>query len=118
MMHRILEENGFATNKSIKKVFPKQENIILILDDQFEILKESKESGDNFISIYPYNFFKEIPRPYRWLPANPSVRQLTFRPNLLPYKFINQLGPPNGEKTKKEKYLKYEYGNVLFCITN
>lgn len=94
MMHRILDENGFATNKSIKKVFPTQENMILILDDHIEVWKESKESGDNFICIYPYKFFTEKD------------------------KFMNQLGAPNGEKTNKEKYLKYDYDNVLFCITN
>jgi hypothetical protein len=93
-MHRILDENGFATNKSIKKIFPTQENMILILDDHIEVWKESKESGDNFICIYPYKFFTEKD------------------------KFINQLGAPIGEKTNKEKFLKYEYDNVLFCITN
>ena len=94
MMHRILDENGFATNKSIKNVFPTQENMILILDDHIEVWKESKESGDNFICIYPYKFFTEKD------------------------KFINQSGAFNGEKTNKEKYLKYDYDNVLFCITN
>ena len=94
MMHRILDENGFATNKSIKKIFPTQENMILILDDHIEVWKESKESGDNFICIYPYKFFTEKD------------------------KFINQSGAFNGEKTNKEKYLKYDYDNVLFCITN
>ena len=94
MMHRILDENGFATNKSIKNVFPTQENMILILDDHIEVWKESKESGDNFICIYPYKFFTEKD------------------------KFINQSGAFNGEKTNKEKFLKYDYDNVLFCITN
>ena len=94
MMHRILDENGFATNKSIKNVFPTQENMILILDDHIEVWKESKESGDNFICIYPYKFFTEKE------------------------KFINQLPAPNDEKTIKEKFLKYDYDNVLFCITN
>ena len=94
MMHRILDENGFATNKSIKKVFPTQENMIIILDDHIEVWKESKDSGENFISIYPYKFFTERD------------------------KFINPLGAPNIEKIPKEKYLKYDYDNVLFCITN
>jgi len=94
MMHRILDENGFATNKSIKKVFPTQENMILILDDHIEVWKESRESGDNFICIYPYKFFTEKD------------------------KFINPLGAQNGEKSNKEKFLKYDYYNVLFCITN
>lgn len=91
MMYRVLDENGFAKNKSIKNVFPTQENMILIIDDHIEVWKES---GDNFICIYPYKFFTE-------------KEKTTY-----------ELVPFNGKNIIKEKFLKYEYDNVLFCITN
>ena len=56
MMYRILDENGSAKIKSIKNIFPTQENMILIIDDHIDVWKES---GDNFICIYPYKFFSE-----------------------------------------------------------
>ena len=111
MLYRVLDENGFAKNKSIKNVFPTQENMILIIDDHIEVwqesqepqdtknsgeqdIKKTKKSGDNFICIFPYKFFCEKE------------------------KIAYELGPFNGKNIIKDKFLKYEYDNVLFCITN
>ena len=84
MMYRILDENGYAKHKSIKNVFPTQEKMVLIIDDHIEVWKES---GDNFICIYPYKFFVEKVEKER----NINI---------------------------KDKFSKFEYDNVLFCITN
>ena len=88
MMYRILDENGLAKIKSIKNVFPTQENMILIIDDIIEVWNEK----DNLIQIYPYKFFSEKEK---------NIDEII-----------------NGKNTNKEKFLKYEYDNVLFCITN
>ena len=94
MIPRKLNENGFAQNKSIKNVFPTQEKMILIIDDNKDVWKES---GNNFIYIYPYRFFSE---------KDKATNKLMF---------INN----NFEKIyTKELYLKVECDNVLFCITN
>ena len=85
MMYRELDDDGFAKCKSIKNVFPTMENMILILDDHIEVWKES---GENFICIYPYKFFNEK-----------EINNMHFQ-------------------IPKEKYLKYEYDNVLYCIVN
>ena len=93
MIPRVLDENGFAENKSIKNVFPTQEKMILIIDDNMEVWKES---GNNFIGIYPYRFFSE-----REKITNKLI-------------FIN-----NFEKNyTKDSFYKIEHDNVLFCITN
>ena len=84
MMCRVLDENGYAKHKSIKNVFPTQEKMVLIIDDHIEVWKES---GDNFICIYPYKFF---------------VEKIEKEKNL----------------NIKEKFTKFEFDNVLFCITN
>ena len=93
MIPRILDENGVPKNKSLKNVFPTQEKMILIIDDNIDVWKES---GDNFICIYPYRFFSEKDR---------NKNELFFF---------------NGfeKKPTKEPFLKIEYDNVLFCITN
>ena len=93
MIPRKIDENGFAQNKSIKNVFPTQEKMVLIIDDNIDVWKES---GNNFICIYPYRFFSEKD------------------------KITNELFFFNGfdKKSTKELYLKVEYDNVLFCITN
>ena len=93
MIPRKMDENGFAQNKSIKNVFPTQEKMVLIIDDNIDVWKES---GNNFICIYPYRFFSEKD------------------------KITNELFFFNGfdKKSTKELYLKVEYDNVLFCITN
>ena len=93
MIPRKIDENGFAQNKSIKNVFPTQEKMVLIIDDNIDVWKES---GNNFICIYPYRFFSEKD------------------------KITNELFFFNGfdKKITKELFLKVEYDNVLFCITN
>ena len=93
MIPRKIDENGFAQNKSIKNVFPTQEKMVLIIDDNIDVWKES---GNNFICIYPYRFFSEKD------------------------KITNELFFFNGfdKKSTKELFLKVEYDNVLFCITN
>ena len=93
MIPRKMDENGFAQNKSIKNVFPTQEKMVLIIDDNIDVWKES---GNNFICIYPYRFFSEKD------------------------KITNELFFFNGfdKKSTKELFLKVEYDNVLFCITN
>ena len=93
MMPRILDENGIPKNKSLKNVFPTQEKMILIIDDNIDVWKES---GDNFICIYHYRFFSE---------RDKNKNELFFF---------------NGfeKKPTKEPFLKIEYDNVLFCITN
>ena len=94
MIPRSLNEDGFAENKSIKNVFPTQEKMILIIDDNKDVWKES---GNNFIYIYPYRFFSE---------RDKSTDKLMF---------INN----NFEKIfTKESFYKIECDNVLFCITN
>ena len=94
MMPRSLNEEGFAENKSIKNVFPTQDKMILIIDDNKDVWKES---GNNFIYIYPYRFFSE---------RDKSTNKLIF---------INN----NFEKIyTKEPFYKIECDNVLFCITN
>ena len=94
MIPRTLNEDGFAENKSIKNVFPTQEKMILIIDDNKDVWKES---GNNFIYIYPYRFFSE---------RDKSTDKLMF---------INN----NFEKIfTKESFYKIECDNVLFCITN
>ena len=90
MMYRILDENGFAKIKSIKNVFPTQENMILIIDDIIEVWNEK----DHLIQIYPYKFFSEKE------------------------KATDEISPINGKNIMKEKFLRNEYDNVLFCITN
>ena len=93
MMTRITDDKGFARNKSIKSVFPTQEKMVLIIDDNVDVWKES---GNNFICIYPYRFFSEKEK---------DSDELIF---------LNGL-----EKTyTKESFLKTEYDKVLFCITN
>ena len=93
MIPRIYDENGIPKNKSLKNVFPTQEKMVLVIDDNIEIWKES---GDNFICIYPYRFFSEKEK---------STNELFFF---------------NGfeRKATKESFLKIEFDNVLFCITN
>ena len=91
MMYRVLDENGYAKSKSIKNVFPTQEKMVLIIDDLIEVWKENE---DNLICIYPYKFFTEKE------------------------KIINEMAPSNKNNIKKEKYLNYEYDNVLYYITN
>ena len=94
MIPRTLNEDGFAQNKSIKNVFPTQEKMILIIDDNKDVWKES---GNNFIYIYPYRFFSE---------RDKLTDKLIF---------INN----NFEKIfTKESFIKTEFDNVLFCITN
>ena len=87
MMSRELDNDGFAKCKSIKNVFPTMENMVLILDDHIEVWKES---GENFICIYPYRFFNE--------------KEIIF--NSMHFQI------------PKEKYLKCEYDNVLYCVIN
>ena len=89
MMYRILDENGLAKIKSIKNVFPTQENMILIIDDIIEVWNEK----DNLIQIYPYKFFGEKEKTTDELPNNEK-------------------------KIIKDKFLEYDYDNVLFSITN
>lgn len=94
LLTREEDENGFAKNKSIKNVFPNEENMILIIDDHTEVWKES---GNNFICIYPYHFFSEEDKK--------SGNLIFYNSNL--------------EKQKTtEFFLKADYDNVLFCITN
>ena len=40
MIPRKMDENGFAQNKSIKNVFPTQEKMVLIIDDNIDVWKE------------------------------------------------------------------------------
>ena len=93
MIPRILDENGIPKIKSLKNVFPTQEKMVLVIDDNIEVWKES---GDNFICIYPYRFFSEKEK---------NTNNLFFF---------------NGfeKKVTKDSFLKVEYDNVLFCITN
>ena len=92
MIYRMLDENGTAKIKSIKNIFPTQENMILIIDDHIDVWKET---GDNFICIYPYKFFSEADTIFKKIfPVN--------SPNI----------------TNKNNFLKNDYDNVLFCITN
>ena len=93
MIPRKMDENGFAQNKSIKNVFPTQEKMVLIIDDNIDVWKES---GNNFICIYPYRFFSE----------KDKITKEIF--------FFNGFE----KKNTKDLYLKVEYDNVLFCITN
>ena len=94
MIPRSLNEDGFAENKSIKNVFPTQEKMILIIDDNKDVWKES---GNNFIYIYPYRFFSE---------RDKSTDKLMFINNNFVKIFT------------KESFYKIECDNVLFCITN
>ena len=91
MLCRVIDDNGIPKIKSIKNVFPTQEEMVLIIDDNMEAWKES---GDNIICIYPYKFFIENE------------------------KSKNELESSNNKDKIKEKFLKYDYDNVLFCITN
>ena len=91
MLYRVYDKNGNPKIKSIKDVFPTQENMILIIDDRINVWKES---GGNFICIYPYKFFNENDR------------------------LINELPNDKQKNMNIEYYLKNEYDNVLFCITN
>ena len=91
MLYRVIDENGIPKIKSIKNVFPTQEKMVLIIDDNMEVWKES---GDNIICIYPYKFFIE----------NELLK--------------NEMTPSNEKNKIKDKYLKYDYDNVLFCFTN
>ena len=90
MIYRVLDDNGNPKIKSIKEVFPTQEKMILIIDDRINVWEQS---GGNLICIYPYKFFNE---------------------NIL----INNNQSDKKKDINKEHYLKNEYDNVLFCITN
>ena len=89
MMYRILDENEQPKLKSIKNVFPTQEKMILIIDDHIDVWKES---GENFICIQPYKFFIE---------RNMNEQYMNKKNNI-----------------SKQCYIRHEYDNVLFCITN
>ena len=91
MLYRVVDKYGNPKIKSIKDVFPTQENMLLIIDDRINVWKES---GGNFICIYPYKFFNE----------NDEL--------------INELSNNKLKNINIEYYLKSEYDNVLFCITN
>ena len=93
MIPRTLDENGITKNKSIKNVFPTQEKMVLIIDDNMEVWKEN---GSNLLCIYPYKFFSEKER---------ATNKLFF--------FNNQEKTPTNES-----FLKVDYDNVLFCMTN
>ena len=93
MIPRIMNENGFAKNKSIKNVFPTQEKMVLIIDDNAEVWKES---GNNLLCIYPYRFFSE---------KDKNSKELVY--------FIG-----SEKKYTKDYFLTIEFDNVLFCITN
>ena len=94
MMCRVLDENGQAKNKSIKNVFPTQEKMVVIIDDHVEIWNES---GENFICIHPYKFFLEKENNINMNEENLSA---------------------NKKNINKRFYIKQEYDNVLFCMTN
>lgn len=91
MLYRVVDKYGNPKIKSIKDVFPTQENMLLIIDDRINVWKES---GGNFICIYPYKFFIENDELINELPNN-KLKNINI-----------------------EYYLKSEYDNVLFCITN
>ena len=93
MIPRIMDENGFAKNKSIKNVFPTQEKMVLIIDDNADVWKES---GNNLLCIYPYRFFSE---------KDKNSKELVY--------FIG-----SEKKYTKDYFLTIEFDNVLFCITN
>lgn len=46
--------NGIIKNKTIKKVFPTKENMVVIIDDRSDVWKENKE---NLINVHGYFFF-------------------------------------------------------------
>ena len=48
------ESNGMIKNKTIKKVFPTTENMVVIVDDRTDVWKEN---NDNLINVYGYFFF-------------------------------------------------------------
>ena len=48
------ESNGMIKNKTIKKVFPTTENMVVIIDDRTDVWKEN---NDNLINVYGYFFF-------------------------------------------------------------
>ena len=94
MMCRVLDENGQAKNKSIKNVFPTQEKMVVIIDDHVEIWNES---GENYICIHPYKFFLEKENNINMKEEDLSA---------------------NKKNINKRFYIKQEYDNVLFCMTN
>ena len=93
MMCRVLDENGQAKNKSIKNVFPTQEKMVVIIDDHVEIWNES---GENYICIHPYKFFLEKENNIK----------------------VNEDLSAKKKNINKQFYIKQEYDNVLFCMTN
>lgn len=52
----IARENGIIESKTIKKVFPTTENMVIILDDRADVWKEN---DDNLINCFHYTFFNE-----------------------------------------------------------
>ena len=50
----IARENNIIESKTIKKVFPTTDNIVVILDDRRGVWAETSE---NLINLYPYYFF-------------------------------------------------------------
>lgn len=50
----IARENGIIESKTIKKVFPTTENMVIILDDRVNVWTENDE---NLINCHPYTFF-------------------------------------------------------------
>lgn len=52
----IARENGIIQSKTIKKVFPTTENMVVILDDRPTVWTEN---DDNLINCFPYTFFND-----------------------------------------------------------